>query len=207
MAGERQIEYQEHCHTYRWRADGRVLPSVTRIIKRVVQPFKDFKKPANLEYLANLGRAVHKAVELDAFFDLDEGSVAEVIEPYITAWRLARKDLGIRPKAVEQIVGSREMGFAGRFDMEAYIEELGSECLIDLKTTRKVWDHLRLQLALYVMGRVEDHPMNGFASKRRVILQLLPSGGYNLETFDDHEDEQAALSLLDEYHAMEGGWK
>jgi hypothetical protein len=160
------FEFHEEDHTYVWTGDGVVLPSVTTIIKEVVQPFAGYQvDPEWLRWRGQLGTAVHKAVELDCQGKLDESTVSGPIKGYFDAWRQARSDLGIFPKTTERIVGSRRLGFAGRLDLEAslrhcFIESkaVGIDAIIDVKTSNKAWDHFGIQLALYDLADSDGNP-------------------------------------------------
>lgn len=67
-------------------------------------------------------------------------------------WQELVKDTDLTPLYVEHTLVSREYRFAGTFDLLARIN--GSNVLIDLKTSKELWETYRLQLgAYYVLCR------------------------------------------------------
>lgn len=215
MADSHQIAFEESDHTYCWKADGVALPSVTTIIKEVLRPFEGgfaSVTPARLDYLGRLGKAAHRAAELDLQGRLDESTVKGPVLPYFEAWKRAVEDLGIHATAVEQVVGSRRHGFAGTLDFVGTIDELGGAVIGDIKTTSRVWDHIRYQLALYDIGLsegnafAEDRGHYSVSRRERVVIWLKDTGKYALVRFRDEGDYGEALRLVSEYHKENGGW-
>ncbi len=62
-------------------------------------------------------------------------------------WEEAVKDADLTPLYVEHTLVSREHRFAGTFDLLAKIKDFN--VLIDLKTSKELWDTYKLQLGAY----------------------------------------------------------
>lgn len=122
------IEFDAETHTY--RVDGKALPSVTAILK----PLVDFTGvPLDvLERARQWGTAVHKMVELDIQGQLDEAALDPNLCYMLVKWR------ALRPPAwtileTEYRIASAEHGYAGTLDMLAR-KPNGRLAVIDLKT-------------------------------------------------------------------------
>ena len=146
-----------------YRVDGKVFPSVTTILGVIdkwgplmhwaVQETKagrDYRETRDTA--ATRGTSVHDALEVLAtegtppsltdFPEEDRGYVSG-----LCSWWLDHE-----PKAVlvEQIVASKRLRFAGRFDLLAVID--GTTHLLDLKTSGRVYETHHLQAVAYAAG-------------------------------------------------------
>jgi hypothetical protein len=108
------IEFNEERHEY--RVNGLIVPSVTQALSAVGLP--DLSRvPADLlEWKAELGKAVHKATELDDLGTLDEDNLDPVIVPYLEAYRKFKRESGFAPMLIEEQVYHPVYGYAGTYD-------------------------------------------------------------------------------------------
>ncbi len=102
-----EIEFSEEGHRYRWRS--RELLSVTKIVGKK----NAYYRPGSAER----GRRVHKMCALDAQSILDEATIDPSERGYLAAFRRWWSNFNPELIAIEQIVGSPSLGFAGRLDM------------------------------------------------------------------------------------------
>lgn len=159
-----EITFDEEKHKY--MVDGERYPSVTTIlgvidksgplmawaVKETLEG-RDYK--ATRDTAATRGTSVHDALEVLAktgkppalgdFPDEDQGYVRA-----LCAWWL---DHSPEPKMVEQIIASKRCRFAGKFDLVADIQ--GMPHLIDLKTSKRVYEAHHLQIAGYRLALAE----------------------------------------------------
>ena len=86
----KDLQFDEATHTY--TLAGRVIPSVTQILKQVV----DFSMvaPDILERKCAIGSVLHMAIALDHADDLDYDSLDASVLPYFEAWRKFVADMG-----------------------------------------------------------------------------------------------------------------
>ncbi len=134
------IKFNESTHTY--TLNGKVLPSVSTILGATI--FKDKYKdvdPYILQRAAQFGTGVHKAIEINDYFGLDDLQYT-VFKRYK---KLCTKH-DIKPIAHEQIVYTQD--YAGTLDMIAMIQSFNS--LTDVKTTYHLdREYLSWQLSMY----------------------------------------------------------
>ncbi len=170
------LEFDEASHTYTYQ--GRKVPSVTTILK----PAYDWSGiPEHLLAAKSaLGTAVHYATELDDAGDLFEESVHPLVRPYLDAYRLWRRDMGVEVLSSEQRVYHPLLGYAGTYDVKARIA--GRKWLIDKKCTSTVSPVWSLQTAAYREADPER------ASLTPAALHLKPDGRYTWLPYDKPEN-------------------
>lgn len=180
------LAFREATHTY--TLDGRVLPSVSQVLRQVV----DFSRvpPEILERKRQIGVALHAAIELGD--DLDPDSLDELVVPFYSAWRRFMDDTGYKPRLNEHPIYSVKYNYAGKPDT---VGKLGRrEALIDYKSAWDLHPATGLQTAAYLNGLWEmdlcDRDLPRFA------LQLRHNGTYRLEPLTDPNDFSVFLSLL-----------
>ena len=121
------VEFKEEGHVYTFGK--KHLPSVTGILKSegfIDDRFFD-------DYSRNRGSMVHLACHLDDINDLDEGSLDPAIIPYLTAWRLFKKESGFIVEKSEQPRMSSAYQFAGTPDCIGYFPESNlTRCSVEL---------------------------------------------------------------------------
>ena len=144
------LTFDEATHTY--RVDGRVVPSVTQILK-AVYPDVYAGIPAHvLDRKARLGTAVHKAIELELLGKLDYQSIHPEVQPYFWSWMQWWEDQHISPVACKaERKFYCEAGYAGTVDFEYPVAcDVG---IVDWKITSAVVATHPLQGAGYAYAR------------------------------------------------------
>lgn len=184
------LTFDAPSHTY--RIDGRVVPSVTQLIK----PLQDFAgiDPAVLEAKRELGVFVHKACELDDADDLDEASIDPSVLPYVQAWRKFKRATGALILQSERQLVHRALGFAGTLDRVAELHSItaGSRWLIDIKTSVDLSPWVGVQLAGYrLLLESNGEPVDVLGAVR-----LLPDCTYRIERYGHPDDVRCFMSLL-----------
>lgn len=177
------FEFDEEKHEY--TLDGVVLPSVTQIIA----PLNDFSRiaPGVLERKRQIGKAVHKAVELYTANDLEEDSVDELCKGYFAGflnWADDNKEL-LLDSTMEKINYHPKLKYAGTPDIDHF------ECVIDIKTRpyNPITDPLQLS------------PYKYFGNPKRAgyVLELKADGTYHLQKVPEGQSWGVFRQML-EYH-------
>ena len=165
------VELDSETHIY--RAEGRIVPGVTEILKSAGLIDGTWFTEAS----AWRGSVIHMACQLDDEGDLDELSVAEEAKGPLEAWRKCRQemrwdlfDIIEQPLIAHTIYGS----FAGKPD------RLFSDTVIDLKSGT-VAPATAIQTAAYA------HLSPYQQSCDRVAVRLQPNGKYSLKQFHVRE--------------------
>jgi hypothetical protein len=138
------LTFDEAKHEY--RVDGRVVPSVTQILKRV---FPDVYSgiPAHiLDRKARLGTAVHKTIELELAGRLDYTTIHAEVQPYFESWLQWWESLANKSTlGSERRIHCEAGGYCGAIDWDGEID--GSLWTIDWKITNHRMPTHRLQIA------------------------------------------------------------
>lgn len=137
------IQFDEEKHEY--TVDGRILPSVTTLLKGVgVIKGLDFMT----EEGAKNGKRRHKLTELYDLGTLDYGSIALEDMPYLEGWIKAKEELKIEvdPSGIEVKLYHPVLGYAGTSDRICPVNR--QMTVTDLKTGAPAKWHV-LQLILY----------------------------------------------------------
>src|SRR5215472_14561898 len=116
------------------------------------------------------GTAVHEALRVycEGGSPPDLRKVDREVRGYVqglSKWLLAAKP---EPVLVEQIIGSKEHGYAGRFDLLANID--GKRVLCDLKTAKRPYAGHSLQLGAYMYALEECFGETCWADAGMVVL-------------------------------------
>ena len=184
------LTFEEVTHTY--RIGGRVVPSVTQVIRDVLAPDEYVGVPLHvLDHAAKRGRAVDRMIELDLKGELDPDSLHPELMPYWNAWQAfpARQVWGSgEPPICQGMVSSPERGFAGTFDI--YLPK--QHALIDIKATAQVPRAVGVQTAAYVAAFNHGSPA-------RYCLHVTPTG-CKLIPLTDKSDSADFLAALRVYH-------
>lgn len=193
-----QVTFDGATHTY--RAGNRVLPSVTQ-----VGDWMDAYAgvPADVMALAaDRGQAVHLACELDDADDL--GSVPDVIEPYVEAWRALKRETGAVIYATEGRVVDPVYGYVGTLDRVAAFPLLkrwkpADLAIVEIKATAALPPSAGPQTAGYLAAwnahAYPDMPGKGKCN-RRFVAQLRADGTYRLHECTDVTDRAVFLAGL-----------
>lgn len=175
-------------HEYRW--NGRVVPSVTGILKVVGLIDSAWHTPEATER----GSMIHLATALDDRGELDEASVDERIAGYLNAWRHWRSVSGFEMHAIESPVYSTHYDYAGTLDRDG--RHNGSRAVLDIKSgSPEPWH--RLQLAAYAIARY------GYATAawvKRIAVYVADDGSYKMKTYNDADDLAAWVNVLGVYN-------
>ena len=155
-----RLTFEQETHTYRF--DGKVIPSVTQVMKQASEDHYAGISPQRLAVAADRGTRVHKAIEL---YELGIEVIDPEVKPYVTNYRVAKALNHIEPHEQELMLSNGI--FAGTVDMLADVK--GQQVLIDLKATAKFNKELaEIQLA----GYVELLEYNGIGVNGTYILHL-----------------------------------
>lgn len=132
-----QLTFDEATHTY--RVDGRIVDSVTQILGKVFSDVYANIPESVLLRKAQLGQAVHKAIELFLHDTLDWQSIHPEVMPYLDSWlEWWHADSSLAHSyASEQQFFHQAGDYCGTIDFE-----VPGEIIIDWKiTTNKLPTH------------------------------------------------------------------
>ena len=136
-----------------------------------------------LEQLAATGRLDLSKIEPE-----DQGYASAVLD-----WWLEADPTDC---VTEQIVGSRKHGFAGRYDLDCVID--GARFLVDLKTSKAVYESHLLQLEMYGIAAAES----GYGKfDNKAVLRADKDGSY--EFVRSYATAGQALDVLRCYKAIQ----
>jgi hypothetical protein len=122
------LTFDEEKHEY--RLDGRVIPSVTQVLKAAGMIDDQWFD----EWSRERGKAVHKATELDDRGELDESTIDPRIAGYLDAWRRFIFETGWKSNEIEKLVFSRFAWFAGTLDRIGRFPTDRGLSIVDIKT-------------------------------------------------------------------------
>lgn len=199
MTAAPRIEFFEDGHRY--VVDGRELPSVTKVLKRLADGY-ECVDPDVLERASLLGQAVHKLIELDVRRVLDEDALDDALRPYLAQWREFIATSGFVPLLSEERVASLRYGYAGMLDLFGTLN--GDAALIDAKRTALVPRKAGPQTAGYEIALRESHPdivkraTRDGPLLRRFALHLTPER-WQLVPFRNQNDSRVFLSALTQH--------
>jgi hypothetical protein len=189
------FHFDEATHTY--TLDGKVLPSVTQILKQLTESVYRFVPQDVLDAAADLGRCVHKACELWNLGTLDEESLHPDIVPYLEGWKKFAAEAQFRPILVEAPLFHSALNYAGMID--AFGEQAGVPSLIDIKTTSVITAAtVGPQTAAYADLIARAPAMEEFGKKklRRSAVHLIGDGTYRQHFFSEDAERSVFLSCL-----------
>lgn len=193
------LTYADAKHEY--HLDGEEVPSVTTILSRF------FPVGWAPEFARDLGKDVHRAIELYEADDLAEDSVDEYVAPFVAAYRAFRLSMPEwRTFGVEEMVAHPALRYAGRIDL--VFRAADSLAVVDVKSGEPFPSH-RLQTAAYRAALREWAPTIMAADiVRRYALYLRKDATFRLVAHHDHEaDFRAFAQLRDVYQWLERSTK
>jgi hypothetical protein len=196
----KDLQFDEAAHTY--TLGGRVIPSVTQVLKQVV----DFSMvpPDILERKCAIGSALHMAIALDHADDLDYDSLDASVLPYFEAWRKFVADMGrgLVVHAAEMPIASATYQYGVTPDIWGSVN--GRRAVIELKSTAAIHPSVGLQTAAQEMAITECDAWPGGTGQAvdRYALQLQPSGQYRIHHFKNRGDFAVFIALRSVY-----GWR
>lgn len=170
------LTFEASTHTYFW--NGRPVINVTAILGELM----DFShvSPEDLAYAQSLGAAVHIACELDDKGDLVEETVADVVKPYLGAYRKFKAECKPKWEALEEKVYHPLHQVAGTLDRRGWL--CNSKAIVDLKSGAE-HPAVALQTSAYLeayCARSGEPPRE----YRRFALYLKDTGHYVLREID-----------------------
>ena len=185
---------------HEYRVGGKVLPSVTEIIRSA--GLVDFSKvpPETLRMAQERGKAVHAACHLYDHGTLDYASLDPVIWPYLEAWDKFVRQADVTIHMTEHSVHSTRHGYAGTFDRLALIA--GKPAMIDIKTSEIISQATGVQIIAYVNAAEESGCGLGLPAKKykRFAVHLYDNGKYELEPYTSEQDWPVFLAALQIFH-------
>lgn len=172
--------------THRYLSDGVPVPGVNEVLDELGFgiDLPDALLPM-LEHKAEVGTAVHKAIELDIQNDLDESSIPDLMG-YVQAFRKWRAETDAKIEWTEKVLEG--VGYCGRADIGATI---GLESiLLDIKTGSKIRVN-RLKTAAY-------NAILGY--QKRGCLYLAEDGEFDWDEHTEAEDYEIWKGLVKAFH-------
>lgn len=130
------LQFDEGRHIY--ALNGKRMPGVTSILKPISSAHYEGVDPAVMERTADLGRKVHRLIELDCFGELDVDDLDDELAPYYLGWREFLSRSGFTPLMSEQKLVSDHAadGYAGTLDLFGRLNGIYS--VIDAKRVAMV---------------------------------------------------------------------
>jgi len=190
---ELDFSFEEDGHIYRNR-DGIVRPSVTQSLK--AQGIFDFSmvKPDVLENARRRGKNGHRwTAEYDNYGFLDESWLAEDEQGGFEAWLRFRREIRPLILATERPMMGHIAGIeiAGTPDREVMIG--AHHYMLELKFCAAKHPGWGLQLADYEMLKTSRARCGHYG---RMSVRLMPTGKYEVTTFEDRRDAEAAIAAV-----------
>lgn len=176
------VQFDEKTHTY--TVDGRVVPSVTQVLKSAgLVDDRWFNEGAR-----DRGRIVAVAIELHSKGEL--GTVPDGYQGYVDAWKKFLAETGFVPSSVEQPICHEHYGYAGTPDSIGRFRD-GALTIVDVKTGADA-SHYALQTAGYglMLCSIPD----------RCCVFLSADGKYKMRPHKNPRDRDVFLAALKIVH-------
>jgi hypothetical protein len=147
------VEFDEASHTY--KLDGKPVPSVSEVIR----PAYDFRfvKQEALDRAADLGKKVHRAIQLADINRLNEDKLDPVLANYLHQWRRAKEMMRIRIIKNELVLHSKKLQYCGTTDtIVEFLDQDGNvegDGILDIKTGSKFAAHKLQTMGYTIAGR------------------------------------------------------
>lgn len=196
-----EISFDEADHEY--RINGVAVPSVTGIVAALRE--KSGASDETMEYKRQLGKAVHKAIELHERDDLDLGSMDPDTLPFFEAWLEFKREAGFQVIECERIVYSKKLLYAGTLDVVGHRSTQELE-LLDAKCVWAMDAATGPQTAGYAIAYEE---LTKQKVRRRGGVQLLRDRTYRFHPYTDRNDYLVFHNCLTRLRAGEAinSWK
>lgn len=159
-------------------ADGRIVPSVTKILHGVgiATDFEAIAATSRrmaeaIEYRRALGTAVHADCHAFDDRDLDWKAVDDRVRPYVDAWSIFRENKQLLPVARERRLFHPGLFYAGTLD-GVFEQPDGQLVLVDIKLGDPQDAGAAYQTAAYEAAYALEHPERAIAA--RWAVQLVP---------------------------------
>lgn len=180
---------------HRYTLDGRVLPSVTQILRGL----DDFSNvPARvLEKARDRGNRVHAACNLDVLGILDENTVDDEVAPYLAQFRKFLRESRFAPTLSECRVYDETLWYAGTLDLFGDLPGC-MDVQIDIKSGA-IPRSVGPQTAAYACAL---YARTGIKTRKRFVLDLKPTK-YTLPPLEDLNDMAVFKSALRKFNEGE----
>lgn len=184
------FDAEHHVYTL----DGKVLPSITQIIRPLVN--YDAVPKAVLENAANFGRNVHKMVELECCGALDEEALDDKLRPALAAFRGWRRQ-NSGDVICEIPMAHARLKFAGTPDLI-----FDGHSIIEIKTRKTNLLTDPIQTAAQEMLWLANYGAKG--DYQHGVLELYADGRHHFQPFTTKQKREAAnrFRYLLDYHVM-----
>ena len=141
------------------------------------------------------GTRVHKAVELMETVGLNRMSIRASDDPFVAAYEKLKGETKWKPKAVELVVGSPKLGYAGKVDQVGTMQR--AVAIVDIKTgDGSVDPYWGIQLAGYEIAWREQTGAAWNKKVRRFVFQLRSDGNYRIYPMEDPADATIFVAHL-----------
>jgi hypothetical protein len=169
------------------------IPSVTQILEAVGLVDYSHIPDSVLERKAEIGTAAHAACHYYDENDLDLGTIAPEVSPYVAAWMKFRAETNFTPELVEYRGIATVDGMEYGFTLDRVGQFQGRRHLLDIKCTAAVEISWGPQTAAYEMAT---------GALPRMAVHLKPNGNYSLVPLNDVKDYQVFKWSLGLIHWM-----
>lgn len=187
------ITFDEAAHTY--FVAGLRVPSVTQILHTFDRGLDHIDADV-LDRKSKLGRAVHRACELDDRGELDDARLHALVRPYLDQWRKFRREMNVLVLAAEHVVYNKLHNYIGTNDRLLRFGKC-KRAVLDIKSGAKRPWH-QLQTGGYAAAAEKfDEPVDG-----RFCLYLTPDN-YRLVAHEDPRDKAVFLNFAAGFHWMQ----
>lgn len=181
-----KIQLDEETHTY--TVDGKVVPSVTQILKPL-ECWENVPREA-MEAAADFGRKVHKTCHLFNLERLNMLTIGPELRARLEGWRRFIADTGFVITMSEYMVAHPTLGYAGTIDAGGLLPKRGRKlkAIVDIKTPE-------------AFPRTAGPQSAGYAKclpdvALRLGVQLFGDSTYKIHTLDDVRDWNTFVSCL-----------
>jgi len=130
---------------------------------------------------ANRGTTVHDLVE--AYDNNPEVKTTEEYEGYLQAYREFKKEMQVEVIRNEQSLFSEKYGYAGTLDKIVRLKEHKNLVLVDVKTSKDIYDDFYLQLSAYKNMVIE----NGLKKEIDIAVLRLDAKGRYYFAYGDYD--------------------
>ena len=198
------LEFDSINHIY--KLDGVIIPGYSQIAKDL--GLIDYSKVPlrNLEWKANVGKAVHTAIFWDNTNELNMDSLDEVVSSYFKSW-LIFKEL-YQPKILTEYSEKPICSVKWHYGVtpDIVVEVKGGLTIVEVKTVSSMNPITAIQTEAQKVAIEENYKLK---IKQRWGLQLIPDTMPKLEPYTKLSDHSEWLSAVNVWHLKErlGLWK
>ncbi len=166
--------------------NGERVPSVTEILAIAGMVDLSAIPPDALEHARQRGSDGHEWIESIAKGNVTAKDAGEELRPYLEAFEDFMSQSEFEIESTEEAILNERYRYAGTLDLRGKLN--GKRYIIDCKLTAAVGPHVGCQLAGYAACFEVPH--------RRAALQLLPTGKFKIQTFQDIHDHHDFMSAV-----------